>query len=125
MRGSRGSLYACCIAGALALGFAAMLAAPLTRPPILESVHAAVRHYDLDALPPLSRFAVLLASFEPPYAGADDELMDAPAYARALSPLGVKVEVLPGLDHMALTYDPVALAAVVAAAKGDAREAAR
>jgi pimeloyl-ACP methyl ester carboxylesterase len=329
MRGSRWSLYGCCIAGALALGLGAMLAAPLTRPPILQSVHAAVRHYDLDALPPLSRFAArdgtslayrlyaagtqrlailvhgssgsslgmnamgkalaaqgitavaidvrghgesgprgdvayigqieddladlvgmlradypqakldlighslgggfvarvaasplganfdrfvmtapflgplaptnrpsegkgrwadvdrprilaltalsamgitagqglpviayandphekratpiysfrLLASFGPPYdfdrlrqglaaaaprvtviAGADDELMDAPAYARTLSPLGVKVEVLPGLDHMAVTYDPTALAAVVAAAKGETREAAR
>ena len=52
-------------------------------------------------------------------AGADDELMDAPAYERELKPLGVDVTMLPGVDHMGIVAAPAALAAIVAAAKGD------
>jgi alpha-beta hydrolase superfamily lysophospholipase len=49
-------------------------------------------------------------------AGADDELMDAQAYERALAPLGVPVTILPGVDHMGIVYRPEALKAIVAAA---------
>jgi pimeloyl-ACP methyl ester carboxylesterase len=49
-------------------------------------------------------------------AGRDDELMDAEAYQRAVAPLGVRVTLLPGVDHMGIVYKPAALAAVVAAA---------
>ncbi len=52
-------------------------------------------------------------------AGADDELMDAPAYERELKPLGVAVTLLPGVDHMGIVTEPAALAAIVAAAKED------
>ena len=51
-------------------------------------------------------------------AGADDELMDAPAYARALSPLGVQVTILPGIDHMGLCWRPEAIKAIVATLAG-------
>jgi pimeloyl-ACP methyl ester carboxylesterase len=48
-------------------------------------------------------------------AGADDQLMDAEAYKRALPPLGVAVTVLPGVDHMGIVYKPEALKAIVGA----------
>ncbi len=48
-------------------------------------------------------------------AGADDELMDGPSYQRVLPPLGVRVGVLPGLDHMGLCWRPEAIKAIVAA----------
>ncbi len=48
-------------------------------------------------------------------AGADDELMDAPAYQRVLPPLGVGVTLLPGVDHMGLCWRPEAIKAIVAA----------
>jgi pimeloyl-ACP methyl ester carboxylesterase len=54
-------------------------------------------------------------------AGADDEMMDAEGYARALPPLGVDVTVLPGVDHMGVVYEPAALAAIVAAVKREPR----
>ena len=47
--------------------------------------------------------------------GADDQLMDAPAYARALSPLGVPVTIVPGIDHMGIVYRPEAIKAILAA----------
>ena len=50
-------------------------------------------------------------------AGADDELMDPAAYRDVLEPLGVKVEIVPGVDHMGMVHQPAALAAMVAAAK--------
>jgi len=50
-------------------------------------------------------------------AGADDELMDARTYSRVLTPLGVAVTILPGVDHMGIVYQPAALQALVAAAK--------
>jgi pimeloyl-ACP methyl ester carboxylesterase len=50
-------------------------------------------------------------------AGADDELMDAPAYARELKPLGVEPTILPGVDHMGIVYRQQALAAIAAAVK--------
>jgi len=50
-------------------------------------------------------------------AGADDELMDARAYAGVLTPLGVAVTILPGVNHMGIVYEPAALQALVAAAK--------
>jgi len=49
-------------------------------------------------------------------AGEADELMDAPAYRSAVAPLGVRVTLLPGVDHMGVVYQPAALAAIVAAA---------
>jgi len=82
----------------------------------------------------------LLASFSPSYdwsatsaglraaaprvsviAGADDEMMDADGYARALPPLGADVTVLPGVDHMGVVYTPAALAAIVSAVKREPR----
>jgi pimeloyl-ACP methyl ester carboxylesterase len=48
-------------------------------------------------------------------AGADDELMDAEAYKRALPPLGVPVSILPGVDHMGIVYRPEATKAILAA----------
>ena len=50
-------------------------------------------------------------------AGADDELMDAQAYQRVLAPLGARVTLVPGLDHMGLCWSPAALKAIVAALK--------
>ena len=50
-------------------------------------------------------------------AGEDDELMNAPAYKTVLEPLGAKVTLLPGVNHMGIVYQPAALAAIVAAAK--------
>jgi hypothetical protein len=44
--------------------------------------------------------------------------MDAPAYKTAVEPLGAKVTLLPDVDHMGIVYQPAALAAIVAAAKG-------
>jgi pimeloyl-ACP methyl ester carboxylesterase len=50
-------------------------------------------------------------------AGADDELMDAPAYVREIKPLGVETTILPGVDHIGVVYQPAALSATVAAVK--------
>jgi len=49
-------------------------------------------------------------------AGEKDELMDAPAYESVVAPLGVRVTLLPGLDHMGVVHAPEALAAIRAAA---------
>jgi alpha-beta hydrolase superfamily lysophospholipase len=46
-------------------------------------------------------------------AGADDQLMDAEAYKRALPPLGVPVTVLPGVDHMGIVYKAEAIKAIL------------
>ncbi len=51
-------------------------------------------------------------------AGADDELMETPAYARTLTPLGVEVTILPGIDHMGLCWSPEAIEAIVATLAG-------
>ena len=58
-------------------------------------------------------FAVLPA---PPilFVGAEDELHHAPAYAAAAP--GADIRVLPGVDHMGLTLDEAAIAAIVAEA---------
>ncbi len=48
-------------------------------------------------------------------AGADDELMDAEAYRRALPPLGAPVTIVPGVDHMGIVYRPEAIKAILAA----------
>ncbi len=48
-------------------------------------------------------------------AGADDELMDAAAYARVLPPLGARVTIVPGVDHIGLCFRPEAIKATVAA----------
>ncbi len=50
-------------------------------------------------------------------AGEKDELMDAPGYQSAVAPLGVRVTLLPGVDHMGVVHEPAALAAIAAAAK--------
>jgi pimeloyl-ACP methyl ester carboxylesterase len=49
--------------------------------------------------------------------GAEDELMNAPAFESELKPLGAEVKLLPGVDHMGVVYQPAALAAIVEAAK--------
>ena len=51
-------------------------------------------------------------------AGADDQLMDADGYRRALPPLGVAVTILPGVDHMGIVYKPEAIKAILAAMAG-------
>lgn len=48
-------------------------------------------------------------------AGVDDELMDAEAFRRVLPPLGVRVTLIPGVDHMGLCWRPEAVKAIVAA----------
>jgi pimeloyl-ACP methyl ester carboxylesterase len=48
--------------------------------------------------------------------GESDELMDASAYQSVVAPLGVRVTLLPGVDHMGIVHAPAALAAIVAAA---------
>jgi pimeloyl-ACP methyl ester carboxylesterase len=48
-------------------------------------------------------------------AGADDQLMDAEAYRRALPPLGASVTIIPGVDHMGVVYRPEAIKAILAA----------
>jgi pimeloyl-ACP methyl ester carboxylesterase len=48
-------------------------------------------------------------------AGADDELMDAEAYRRALPPLEVPVTIVPGVDHIGIVYRPEAIKAILAA----------
>jgi len=48
-------------------------------------------------------------------AGADDELMDAPAYERALAPLRIPVNIIPGVDHMGIVSRPEGIKAIVAA----------
>jgi len=48
-------------------------------------------------------------------AGADDQLMDAEAYRRALPPLGASVTILPGVDHMGIVYRPEAIKAILTA----------
>ncbi len=50
--------------------------------------------------------------------GGDDELMDAEAYRRVLTPLGVRVTLIPGVDHMGVCWRPEAIKAVVAALHG-------
>jgi pimeloyl-ACP methyl ester carboxylesterase len=49
--------------------------------------------------------------------GAKDELFDAKAYANALAPLGMRVTILPDVDHMGIVYQPAALRAIVEATK--------
>ncbi len=48
-------------------------------------------------------------------AGADDQLMDAEAYRRALPALGASVTIVPGVDHMGIVYRPEAIKAILAA----------
>ena len=48
-------------------------------------------------------------------AGEDDELMDAEAYRRVLPPLGARVTIVPGVDHMGVVYRPEAIKAILAA----------
>ena len=48
-------------------------------------------------------------------AGQDDELMDASAYQSVVAPLGVRVTLLPGVDHIGVVYKPAALRAIVEA----------
>ena len=48
-------------------------------------------------------------------AGADDQLMDADGYRRALPPLGVALTVLPSVDHMGIVYKAEAIKAILAA----------
>ena len=49
-------------------------------------------------------------------AGEDDELMDASAYRSVVAPLGVRVTLLPSVDHMGIVHKPAALRAIVEAA---------
>jgi pimeloyl-ACP methyl ester carboxylesterase len=50
-------------------------------------------------------------------AGENDELMDASAYQSVVAPLGVRVTLLPGVDHIGVVRQPAALAAIVPAAQ--------
>jgi pimeloyl-ACP methyl ester carboxylesterase len=50
-------------------------------------------------------------------AGEADEMMDAAAYKTFLEPLGVKVTLLPGVDHMGVVHQPAALDALLVAAR--------
>jgi pimeloyl-ACP methyl ester carboxylesterase len=50
-------------------------------------------------------------------AGENDELMSASAYQTTVAPLGVRVTLLPGVDHMGVVHQPAALAAIAAAAQ--------
>ncbi|MCB9997658.1 MAG: alpha/beta fold hydrolase [Methylobacteriaceae bacterium] len=55
-------------------------------------------------------------------AGADDELMVAGRYADvAQTGARARVTIVPGVDHMGATRDPAALAAIVAATKGEGK----
>lgn len=55
-------------------------------------------------------------------AGAEDELMVAKKYAAvARTGANVRVTIIPGVDHMGAARDPAALAAIVAAAKGETK----
>jgi len=47
-------------------------------------------------------------------AGANDELMDADGYKNAIAPLGMRVTILPDVDHIGVVYQPEALKAIVA-----------
>jgi alpha-beta hydrolase superfamily lysophospholipase len=49
-------------------------------------------------------------------AGEGDELRDASAYQNLVAPLGVRVTLLPGVDHMGVVHAPAALAAIREAA---------
>ncbi len=49
-------------------------------------------------------------------AGEKDELMDAAAYRQVVAPLGVRVTILPNVDHMGIVRAPEALAAIREAA---------
>ena len=49
-------------------------------------------------------------------AGEKDELMDVFAYRSVVAPLGVRVTILPGVDHMGIVHAPAALAAIGEAA---------
>jgi pimeloyl-ACP methyl ester carboxylesterase len=49
--------------------------------------------------------------------GAKDTLMEVKAYQNAIAPLGIRVTILPNIDHMGMVYQSVALAAIVAATK--------
>jgi alpha-beta hydrolase superfamily lysophospholipase len=49
--------------------------------------------------------------------GAKDTLMDVKAYQNAIAPLGMRVTILPDVDHMGMVYQSAALAAIVAATK--------
>ena len=46
--------------------------------------------------------------------GAKDELMDAEGYKNAIAPLGMRVTILPDVDHIGVVYQPTALKAIVA-----------
>jgi pimeloyl-ACP methyl ester carboxylesterase len=48
-------------------------------------------------------------------AGADDELMDAEAYKRALPPLGIPLTIVPSVDHIGIVHRPEAIKAILAA----------
>jgi pimeloyl-ACP methyl ester carboxylesterase len=48
-------------------------------------------------------------------AGADDELMDADAYKRALPALGVPLTILPAVDHIGIVHQPEAIKAILTA----------
>jgi hypothetical protein len=75
----------------------------------------------------------LLANYGPPHdwknaieatkdrveiiAGEKDQLMDADGYKNAIAPLGMRVTILPEVDHIGLVYRPSALKAIVATLK--------
>ena len=92
------------IVGVLVLGAVGLLAAPLSQPPVLASIHEGAMVIGEVDRPALSRF----------------QARDGAWFAYRLYPAkdgATRVSLLAGVDHIGLVYQPAALAAIVAAAK--------
>lgn len=85
-----------------------------TRPEDAEAVAASYSQRLLTSVNPVDWQADLSALPAAPviFVGAKDELHHAPAYADAAP--GADIRIIPGTDHMGLTLDDAAIAAVVA-----------
>jgi len=85
-----------------------------TRPEDAEAVAVSYTHRLLTSVNPVDWQADLAALPAAPviFVGAEDELHHAPAYADAAP--GADVRIIPATDHMGLTLDDAAIAAVVA-----------
>ncbi len=57
-------------------------------------------------------------------AGEKDEFMNVAVYQSALAPLGARVTLIPGVDHMGLAHQPAALETIVAATTAHAAQSA-
>ena len=85
-----------------------------TRPEDEEAVAASYTHRMLTSVNPVDWQADLAELSKPPviFVGAADELHFAPAYKDAAP--GAEIRIIPDVDHMGLTLDAPAIAAVVA-----------